>query len=432
MKVVMATGGSFNCGIRLRFDDDKPDWFVRFPMPGHSMFRDEKTRNEVAVMKYVEEHTKIPVPHIIAYGMSDENPTGLGPFIIMNWVEGKKMSEILSGSTSEEREKKLDHDINTSLLKTLYGRMADILLELWDHKFDAIGCLEMDNARTPTTWTAKHRPLTLEMNELVRCMGISGESFPKAPFHSASDYIFDLSTQQFNHLSEQRNSVWNSQDCREKYTSRHLLQALIPYFMSKDITENNGPFRLFCDDLCPNNVLVDEETLEVTAVIDWEFTYAAPALFTTCAPWWLILRKPEDWSGTTKDFEDQYTPRLELFLETMKERETVRGGNTSTDLALSTRMRKSIEEKTFWFAHAVRKTINVDSLYWSALDVYCHGPRKSIAERVYTSTTLAPKHFDRETFVRRKISDLRDYNLERGEEEAVEHDEMEEYIAAVR
>lgn len=30
MKVVKATGGSFNCGIRVRFDDGKPDWFVRF------------------------------------------------------------------------------------------------------------------------------------------------------------------------------------------------------------------------------------------------------------------------------------------------------------------------------------------------------------------------------------------------------------------
>lgn len=146
------------------------------------MFRDEKTRNEVAVMKYMEKNTNIPVPHIISYGMSDENPAGLGPYIIMEWVEGKKMSEILSGSVPEEKGRKLNDDIDTSLLKTLYGRMADILLELWDPEFDAIGCLDMDDTRTPTAWTVKHRPLTLEMNELVRCTGISGESFPRRPF----------------------------------------------------------------------------------------------------------------------------------------------------------------------------------------------------------------------------------------------------------
>ena len=210
------------------------------------------------------------------------------------------MSEILSGSTSGDRGRKLNDDIDTSLLKTLYGRMADILLELWEHEFDAIGCLDTDEAREPATWTVKHRPLTLEINELVRRMGISEESFPKTPFRSALDYIYNLSTQQFNHISEQRNSVWNSQDCREKYTCRHLFQALVPHFLLKYSRENNGPFKLFCDDLCPGNVLVDEETLQVTAVIDWEFTYTAPALFTTCAPWWLLLRKPEYWSGTTQ------------------------------------------------------------------------------------------------------------------------------------
>lgn len=145
----------------------------------------------------------------------------------------------------------------------------------------------------------------------------------------------------------------------------------------------------------------------------------------------LLLRKPEYWSGATNDFIDQYTPRLELFLEAMEEREIARKGrNDSATLALSARMRKSIEDKTFWFAHAVRKTLNVDSLYWSTLDAHCYGPRRSIAERVYISTTLVPLHNDRETFVRRKLDDLRTYNLERGEE-YVEYDEIEEYIKTV-
>ncbi|KAI1932837.1 hypothetical protein LOZ12_004383 [Ophidiomyces ophidiicola] len=431
MKIITVTGGSFNCGIRVRFEDNKPDWFVRFPMAGSSMFRDEKTRNEVAVMQYIEKNTKIPIPRIVAYGMSHENPSGLGPFIIMEWVDGKKMSEILCGSVSEERGRKIDPEIDISVLKTLYGRMADILLELWDHDFEAIGGLHREDMGDSTNWKVKHRPLTLEMNELLRCTGISGKSFPKGPFHTTADYILNLANQQFDHLSEQRNSVWNSQDCREKYTCRHLFRALVPYFLSKHRADNRGPFKLFGDDLCPGNVLVNEETLEVTAVIDWEFVYTAPSLFAACPPWWLLLRKPEDWSGTTENFVEEYTPRLNLFLEAMKERETARGGkNEPGAVLLSSRMQSSMADRSFWFVHAIRKTLNLDNLYWSNLDVHYYGPRASIAERVYRSTTMTPMRHDREAFTRRKMDDLRQYLLERGEKQ-IEYDEVEDYLKVV-
>ncbi|KAI1909780.1 hypothetical protein LOZ65_006483 [Ophidiomyces ophidiicola] len=93
------------------------------------------------------------------------------------------------------------------------------------------------------------------------------------------------------------------------------------------------------------------------------------------------------------------------------------------------RMQRSMTDRSFWFTHAIRNTLNVDGLYWSNLDVHCYGPRASIAERVYKFTTIAPMHHDREAFTRRKLDDLRQYHLERGEEQ-VEYDEVEEYLKA--
>lgn len=60
-------------------------------------------------------------------------------------------------------------------------------------------------------------------------------------------------------------------DCRRKYVARCLFRKL-----SCDISKKycNGPFRLYCDDLRPDNVLVDASSLAVTGVVDWEFTYA--------------------------------------------------------------------------------------------------------------------------------------------------------------
>lgn len=79
---------------------------------------------------------------------------------------------------------------------------------------------------------------------------------------------------------------------------------------------NNGSFPLFCDDLRPSNVLVDED-LSIRAVIDWEFCYAAPVEFSHCSPWWLLLARPETWDSGIDDFLYHYKSRQKIFLEVL-------------------------------------------------------------------------------------------------------------------
>jgi hypothetical protein len=43
--------GSFNACFLLQFEDSGPDWVVRFPVPGKTMFPDEKVRNEVTKLQ---------------------------------------------------------------------------------------------------------------------------------------------------------------------------------------------------------------------------------------------------------------------------------------------------------------------------------------------------------------------------------------------
>lgn len=137
---------SFNISVRLYWEDGGSDWLICFPITGKSMFPDEKVRNEVSVMQFVQQNTKIPVPAIIGYGMGVCNPTGLGPFIIMKFVEGRKMSEILKVKmTAEDDEDILDPSIDDSTPKTLYGHLADILLEIFQHDFDRIGSLSLNS-----------------------------------------------------------------------------------------------------------------------------------------------------------------------------------------------------------------------------------------------------------------------------------------------
>ncbi|RAH87228.1 hypothetical protein BO86DRAFT_423725 [Aspergillus japonicus CBS 114.51] len=414
--------GSFNFSFRLHWEDGGPDWLIRFPLPGKSMFLDEKVQNEAVLMKYIAEKTRIPVPRVIGYGTAEENPTGLGPFIIMTWVEGTKMSDLLrKGGDTPEKEDALNPDIDPQTLKTLYGEMAAILLELWSLDFSRIGSLREHGA--PPSTQVEGRPLTLEVNELIRTCGLD-DCAPSRVYHSSLEYIHSLLRLQDTQLERQRNSVYDSIDCREKYACRCLLKAVALRFICPP--DNDGPFKLFCDDLCPGNVLVDD-SLHVTGVIDWEFCYAAPAQFAGSIPWWLLLERPQKILNNEgpKAFFRSFSSRADCFLRALELKEKARGLGVEDDL-LSARMRQSIDTKSAWFYLACRSVSSVDLLYWDLLDEYCWGERLSIVDRVRSFTTNIGLCSDREDFVRSKIVQLQEYYADIGEATDVRYEEEEE------
>ena len=53
--------GAFNVSFCMTYEDGGSS-LTRFPKPGAIMFPEEKVRNEVAVMRYIQDNTLIPVP----------------------------------------------------------------------------------------------------------------------------------------------------------------------------------------------------------------------------------------------------------------------------------------------------------------------------------------------------------------------------------
>ncbi|KAF7114965.1 hypothetical protein CNMCM5793_000735 [Aspergillus hiratsukae] len=333
--------------LRLHWKDGGEDWLIRFPLPGKSMFLNEKDHREAVLMEFIGSRTRIPVPRIIAHGAAHENPTGLGPFIIMTWIEGRKMSEILRKDTPG-KEDILNPDIDTRTLGALYSQMAEILLELWKLDFDWIGSLGHD--RQSGQYMVDRPPLTLEVNELMRTCGLRNCA-PSSVYRSSTDYITSLLQLQSIHLRQQRNSVYDSEDCREKYACSHLMKAIALDFISKE--GNHGPFKLFCDDFGPGNVLVDD-SLRVTGLIDWEFVQFAGSI-----PSWLLLQRPHRIINElgAAGFLDIYLPKAELFLNCLQEKEETSG--TKPEDRLSQCMRRSIEDKSAWFILAARMVSSV-------------------------------------------------------------------------
>lgn len=61
-------------------------------------------------------------------------------------------------------------------------------------------------------------------------------------------------------------------------TIRQLFRKLRAEGRLANAEFDHGPFKLWCDNFRPANVLVDKDA-NIAAAIDWEFSYAAPADF---------------------------------------------------------------------------------------------------------------------------------------------------------
>lgn len=207
-------GGSFNYCVAVEFEDGQEDrtrWMIRLPIAGRVMDPETKIKHEVATMRYLYEKTDIPVPKIITYGTTKENYFyEVGPFIIMEYIDGKPLHQVLMGTpldelfrprTIEEQLQEvaeraeaargdedgplLSPDISDETLTKIYRQMANVYLELAEHKFDKIGSLSMTTSRKGVTrWTVDDPPHTLDNNETQRNAGVpaDGKSPSLPPF----------------------------------------------------------------------------------------------------------------------------------------------------------------------------------------------------------------------------------------------------------
>jgi hypothetical protein len=78
-------GGAFNACLRMGFKDGGSA-IIRFPRPSSVFSLEEKVRKEVEVMRFIGEKTSIPIPFIFHYGMTEDSPASLGPFILIGYI----------------------------------------------------------------------------------------------------------------------------------------------------------------------------------------------------------------------------------------------------------------------------------------------------------------------------------------------------------
>lgn len=242
--------------------------------------------------------------------------------------------------------------------------------------FAKIGSLTQDDDED--TWSVTDRPLASNMNETVQLGTLPRSKLPDkgATFESSSSYLTTLANLHIRHLTHQRNDAIDSASDCCRNTSQDTSSESFPLKGTLSHPEHNsGPFKLWCDDLCPANMLVNSN-LELVSVIDWEFAYAAPVELSHAPPWWLLLEEPEHWPEGIDEWVTACEPRLQTFLAVLRELEDalILEGRLEEHQRLLIPMRESWDSGDFWVVYAVRKSFAFDVIFWKYLDTRFFGP----------------------------------------------------------
>lgn len=165
--------GAFNAGLKLVFSNSTA-WMVLFPRVGNVCddYRDEKVAMEVTALSLIHNRTTIPVPKVQAWGFSTSNPLSLGPFIMIDFIDGVSLSDLLKDPNAERPTRLMREDISDSNIEVIYRQLANYFLQLFKLDFDQIGSLPSPNDKVQNL-TPPPRPLTFKTHTILQNGGVN-------------------------------------------------------------------------------------------------------------------------------------------------------------------------------------------------------------------------------------------------------------------
>ncbi|KAK0622771.1 kinase-like domain-containing protein [Immersiella caudata] len=215
-----------------------------------------KTRNEIGVMAWLSRNTTIPIPDVVAYDESENNPTN-HEYTLLSKVNGVTLSNIYDT---------LDDNQATQIL----DQLIDILTQLHSHPFTGIGGLALDPTGTPVLsqvldenfWQlpdiGKYWP-----GETITTLNIQGPYNSYIGYTSAQVALYIRLITLHPTLEFMRDLI-------------PRLEAFISILPSCSAKLNDVALRLAHKDLHFANILFDTSTNKITAVLDWEFSGVVP------------------------------------------------------------------------------------------------------------------------------------------------------------
>ncbi|KAJ0415263.1 phosphotransferase enzyme family protein [Aspergillus carlsbadensis] len=425
--------GAFNAGIKMVFSDNTA-WMVCFPRTGmvSDRYTDEKVAMEVTALRLIHSKTTIPVPRIQAWGPAANNPLCLGPFIMMDFIDGASLSDLLKDPNAARPSRVIKEDISDDNIEVIYRQMASFLLQLFKLDFDQIGSLPYPPAEAELLRPTPPRPLTFKAHSILRNGGVDTFGDRAQGFATTTEYFQYVIEQDWEQLLHQPNSVVGPYDAKNKYVAFKVLKSLIHNFVNEKY--DHGKFKLICDDLGLANLIVrGSQDLTVVGVVDLEWSYIGPAQLFGSAPWWLLQDRPVNSAWDCRGDElsgivTWYFKYLEIFIRVLEEEEAKMPGHE--DRELSGLVKWSQTSGAMWLHMLLSSGFNDHrSFPFVQLRRYVRDEEWARLEQGFDNTA------ELKAFAERKVRELDKYDevLEKMEEKKALVDSgnmtMEEFIA---
>lgn len=253
--------GSYNVVYELRFFD-ATSWVIRIPVDEWGPANARSMQLDITTIEYIMTRTTVPIPTLHAYSCDTNNPLQ-HPYMIMDMVQGTLLIDIWYDSSwwSGARTK-----------ENLLNSLAAHMVELATLEFDKIGRLDRVQPDGPYFIA----PFPEAAGMFGDGKGPGGEL---GPFSSVHEYFMALL------------------EARRARNGNNSMLALLQMYVGAlvDPRYDSAPFHLGHPDLEIQNIIVDNETGKVAALIDWDGVgIGGRQIHALSYPLWLTV----DWDPT--------------------------------------------------------------------------------------------------------------------------------------
>jgi len=256
VRVEHIPGGSYNRVVRgvLCYDRQSPRRvIVRIPR-----FTYCSPVNEVAVLRFLQSTTAIPVPSVLHFHTSSSNILS-DPFVILEHLQGTCLGDVYD-------------DMPGHMRKSIVRNLVRLLKQFSEVTFDAIG----------TLLSASPDGFGIETGHAVKVVDETQHAPPPLPARARSIRGYLEERWSFFVAEEQRRNPGDTFDLRFTSAFRAAMDKL-------PIPDADTPARIVLHhtDLAPRNIFIDAQSGAITGVLDWDLAESSPVEAAWQMPAWL-------------------------------------------------------------------------------------------------------------------------------------------------
>ncbi|KAJ2077742.1 hypothetical protein H4R24_004947 [Coemansia sp. RSA 988] len=232
----------------------KPGWLVQIPK--HDVPQGV-LESEILSVAYVAENTSIPVTRVLAYDFSTANPIGV-PYVIMHRMPGEPLADHWVHLGARQKRRVLD-------------QIAEIVVQLSRLSFPAIGSLTIANdslAIGPLLHARQCENGYMQLDSFSTDSDERG-SHRYGPFTSTHAYYHAMIQASLDALQ-----VLEGYPVGESSLSQIELETYAS--LVNQFVINDGCFVLMPESLDFHHFLINPQTCNITAVVDWTFCGTRP------------------------------------------------------------------------------------------------------------------------------------------------------------